>query len=106
MKEYRVMQLVTEGPNKGKWKTAWHPGGPLAPQFKSLEDAQAWIDRVPEVYAAWYRQLPPQYRKTAPKDFRIEVREVTPWEAIDAAELRQTAIEYSKREELMNLYVR
>ena len=82
MKEYRIMQLVTEGPHKGEWKRAWYPnGGPLVHPFKTQEDAQAWIDRMPEWYEKWNRMYPREKRREVPQ-YRIEVREVTPWEVI------------------------
>lgn len=82
MKEYRVMQMIAEGPHKGKWTTAWHPtGGKHVNPFSSLQDAQDWIERQPEWYAEYNRRWPPQCRKEVPQ-YRIEAREVTSWEPI------------------------
>lgn len=83
MKEYRVRQLITDGPHKGEWGTAWHPnGGRVAHAYASLEDAQNWIAAQPAWYEKYNKQWPPELRKEVPP-YKIEVREVTPWETVE-----------------------
>lgn len=82
MKEYRVRQKVTEGPHKGEWKTAWHPnGGTLIHPFKSLADAKRWIASQPAWYEKYNKAWPPEFHKEVP-EYKIEVREVTPWKDV------------------------
>lgn len=80
MKEYRVMQLATGGPREGEWLRAWIPlSGRTVHNFKTLEDAQAWIDKRPEWYAE-YNEI--HHLRMEVPQYRIEAREVTPWEVI------------------------
>ena len=83
MKEYRVRQQITEGPHKGEWGAAIHPNaGRVIHPFRELEDAQNWIAAQPDWYAAYNKRWPAEFRKEVPP-YRIEVREVTPWETIE-----------------------
>lgn len=83
MKEYRVRQQIMEGPNKGKWETAIHPNaGRRIQPFYTLEDAKNWIAAQPVWYEEYNRRWPPELQKEVPK-YRIEAREVTPWDVIE-----------------------
>lgn len=80
MKEYRVREQITHGPYAGKWHTALLPNGsPCTSAFSTLDDAKNWIEEQCVRYEQWNRMLPQNYRKQIPP-YKIEVREVTPWQ--------------------------
>lgn len=83
MKEYRVREQQMSGPHKGEWVTAWHPnGGKLIHTFKTFEDAQNWIAAQPEWYEKYNKRLPSDLHREVPP-YKIEVRDVTPWETLE-----------------------
>ena len=83
MKEYRVRQQIMEGPHKGEWGCAWHPnGGRVVHAYSTLEDAQNWISAQPTWYEKYNKMWPPEFRKEVPP-YKIEVREVSPWEEVE-----------------------
>lgn len=83
LKEYRVRQQITDGPHKGIWGGVCRPDGwRMVFPFGSLQDAQDWIAKQPAWYAEYNKRWPPEMRREVPP-FRIEVREVTPWETVE-----------------------